>query len=80
MPEFENIGRANATGAVVRFGLDERETAIEGMILIDLRTEVGSSMRLVSSQGRGRIYPTRFLVLIAVRHNFCDRRSLQITI
>lgn len=36
------LGEAKATGAIVEFGLDEREAAIEGMILIDLRTEVGS--------------------------------------
>ena len=31
-----------ATGAVVEFGSDEREVAMEGIILIDFRTEVGS--------------------------------------
>ena len=36
------LGEANAIGGTLEFGLDERETAIEGMILIDLRTEVGS--------------------------------------
>ena len=36
------LGEAKATGAVVEFGPDERETEIEGMILVDLRTEVGS--------------------------------------
>ena len=30
------------TGATVEFDLDDREAAIEGMILIDLRMEVGS--------------------------------------
>ena len=35
-------GEAEATVAVVEFGLDERETVIEGMVLIDFRTEVGS--------------------------------------
>lgn len=30
--------KAKATGAAVEFGLDERETAIEGMILVGLRT------------------------------------------
>jgi hypothetical protein len=36
------LGEAKATGAAAVFSLDERETAIEGMILVDLRTEVGS--------------------------------------
>ena len=36
------FGEAKAIGAVVGFGLDEREAAIEGTILVDLRTEVGS--------------------------------------
>ena len=36
------LGEANVIGGTLEFGLDERETAIEGMILIDLRTEVGS--------------------------------------
>jgi len=36
------FGEANAIGGTLEFGLDERETVIEGMILIDLRTEVGS--------------------------------------
>ena len=36
------LGEAKAIGAIVEFGLDEREAAMEGIILIDLRTEVGS--------------------------------------
>lgn len=36
------LGEAKAIGALVEFGLDEREAAMDGMILIDLRTEVGS--------------------------------------
>jgi len=36
------LGEAKAVGVVVKFGLDERETTIEDMILIDLRIEVGS--------------------------------------
>ena len=30
--------KARATGAVVEFDVDERETSIEGMILVGLRT------------------------------------------
>jgi hypothetical protein len=36
------LGDAKAIGARVEFRLDESEAEIEGMILIDLRTEVGS--------------------------------------
>jgi len=36
------LGEAKVIGALVEFGLAEREAAMEGMILIDLRTEVGS--------------------------------------
>ena len=36
------LGEAKAIGAIVELGLDEREMAIDGMILVDLRTEVGS--------------------------------------
>jgi len=78
------FGEANAIGGMLEFGLDEREAAIEGMILIDLRTEVGSkktgpdTVSLVV--GMWRTYRTGSFVLIAVRHNVCDRRSLQITI
>jgi len=74
------LGEVKATGAVMKLGLDERVTAIEGMILTDLGTEVGSkktdqdAVRFVV--GTLRIYPTRLLVLIAVRHSVCDRRSL----
>ena len=43
------------TGAVVKSGLDEREAAMEGIILIDFRTEVGSKKTAsdaISSRGR----------------------------
>lgn len=36
------LGEAKAIGAIVDLGLDEREAEIEGIILIDLRTEAGS--------------------------------------
>lgn len=36
------LGEAKAIAALVVFGLDEREATMEGIILIDLRTEVGS--------------------------------------
>ena len=36
------LGEAKVIGALVEFGLDEREVAMEGMTLIDLRMEVGS--------------------------------------
>ena len=36
------LGEAKVIGAFVELGSDEREAAMEGMILIDLRTEVGS--------------------------------------
>lgn len=36
------LGEAKAIGAIAESGLDEREAEIEGIILIDLRTEVGS--------------------------------------
>ena len=40
-PSSRILEEAKATGAVVKFGFDERETAIGKMILIDLRTKVG---------------------------------------
>lgn len=36
------FGEAKAIGAVVGFGLDERDAEIGGIILVDLRTDVGS--------------------------------------
>lgn len=36
------LGEAKAMGALVEFGLDDREAATEGITLIDLETEVGS--------------------------------------
>jgi len=36
------LGEAKVIGALMESGLDEREAVMEGMILIDLRTEVGS--------------------------------------
>lgn len=36
------FGEAKAIGALVSFGLDERDAEIEGMILVDLGTDVGS--------------------------------------
>jgi len=61
-------GEAKATTAVVEFGLDEREAAIEGIILIDLMTEVGSKetgpMRSVSSQVGGESIISGFPCLL----------------
>ena len=65
-------------------GLDERETVIEGMILINLRTEMDSkeidqdAVSFVA--GTWIIHHTMLLALIAARHNVYDRRSLHITI
>jgi len=36
------LGEAKAIGALVELCSDKREAAMEGIILIDLRTEVGS--------------------------------------
>ena len=36
------MGEAKAIGAYVDSGVDEREAAMDGIILVDLRTEVGS--------------------------------------
>jgi len=36
------LGEAKEIGALVEFCLDERKAAMEGIILTDLRTEVGS--------------------------------------
>lgn len=36
------FGETKVIGAVVEFGLDEKEAVMEGITLIDLRTEVGS--------------------------------------
>jgi hypothetical protein len=36
------LGLAKAIGALGRFGSDEREAEIEGMIRVDLGTDVGS--------------------------------------
>ena len=36
------LGEAKVIGALVEFGLAEREAAMEGIIFVDLRTEVGS--------------------------------------
>lgn len=78
------LGEAKAIGATVGFGLAEREAIIDGMILIDLRMEVGSKKtapHAVSfATGWGGVCHTRFIAPIAVCHNVCDRCSLQITI
>ena len=78
------LRKARATGAVVEFGLDERGTAIEKMILVGLRTEVGpkkTGQGTVSSvAGTWRIYHAMLLVLITARRNVFDYRSLHATI
>ena len=57
------FGEAKAIGALVGFGLDERDAEIEGIILVDLRMDVGSkktapgTVSLVVRDGIGLIIP-----------------------
>lgn len=57
------FGEAKAIGALVMFGLHERDAEIEGMILVDLGMDVGSkktapnTVSLVARDGMGLIIP-----------------------
>lgn len=57
------LGEAKAIGAFAALGFEETDAEIEGMILVDLRTEVGSkktaprTVSLVVGDGMGCIIP-----------------------
>jgi len=78
------LGEAKVTGALVEFGLDEREATMEGMILIDLRIEVGSKKTAPDTVSFTPkitwVYHTGFILSVTVGHNVRNRRSLQITV
>ena len=75
---------AKAIGALVDSCVGEREVAMDGIVLADLRTEAGSNKTIpdpVSFAARSdRTRRTGPIVFFAVRHNVRDRRILQIAV